>query len=234
MSRSASYPAPANRLVRPARPAGPGHADRPPSRPKPGLGHKVAAVMRPRFWGLLGPAALGAEDVLSQLRPPKPLLGPSFWERYGVGLLVAGLGLLIAAGLFGLWRRRTRASQARAGQPPHLQARQALTLLQGTAEDDRVAMEVSRLLRHYVQQAFQLPPGEATPAELQAALRPHPQAGPELADALAQLLRDCDLVKFAPVRPAEPQDLVGRALELLDQFEHRRRLASPGPPQQPP
>lgn len=180
------------------------------------------------LWGPLGLAGPAGDDVLSQLRPPKPLLGPSFWEQHGAVVLAVAVGLVVAAGLVVLWWwRHIRSPKKTLPVPPHLQARRALAAVRASAEDERLAAEVSRVLRHYVREAFQLPPGEWTTAELHLAVRQHPQAGLELADALAELLRDCDVVKFAPVRPAEPRDLVARALDLIDRLEQGRSKTSP-------
>lgn len=194
------------------------------------LGSWLGSALLSGLWGPLGVAAPAGKDVLSQLRPPKPLLGPSFWDRHWAVLVGTAAGLLVAGALVLLWRRRVHAAKTSSLLPPALQARRALAALRHSAEDETLAAEVARTLRRYLCQAFQLPPGQWTTAELVVAVRQHPQAGPEWADALAELLRDCDMVKFAPVRPPGPLGLVARALDLIERLEQSRSTTSPSCP----
>jgi hypothetical protein len=182
----------------------------------------------PAAYGVLVAGPLhGAEDLLSQMRPPKPPLGPSFWEQHGAQVWIGTVSLLIVVGLVVVWWRLIRPRRSQAAEPPHLEARRALAALQGRAEDEQLAQEVSHILRRYVHRALGLSAVELTTTELETAVRQHPLASREVADLLTSLLRDCDAVKFAPVKPPGPQGLVARASELIDQFERQQPSGAP-------
>ena len=113
--------------------------------------------------------------------------------------------------------------------------RQALQALQNCPENEALALEVSHLFRRYVTDALELQHEEFTTPEFEAAVRAHPQGNEELAAAVGGWLRDCDVKKFAPVKPPAPLNLAARALELVQRIEKlRRRSPEPLRVQAPP
>ncbi len=150
------------------------------------------------------PAAL---DAIARLRPPRGEIPPTFWEQYGLWVMVAACLLLGLAGA-AVWFFN------RPGQPIPLaleaQARQALRGLPQQPEDGVVLSGVSQILKRYVAAAFGLPAGELTTSEFCRALAGHEPVGPELSAAFADFLRHCDERKFAP-RPPSLQATARRA-----------------------
>src|SRR5260370_10278107 len=164
-----------------------------------------------RFWSVaLGLPMLAARrmmaadtnpaplDAIARLRPPRGEIPPTFWEQYGLWLMVAACLLLGLAGA-AVWFFN------RPGQPIPLaleaQARQALRGLPQQPEDGAVLSGVSQILKRYVAAAFGLPAGELTTGEFCRALAGHEPVGPELSAAFADFLHHCDERKFAPRRP---------------------------------
>ena len=192
---------------------------------------------RPNFkslWPALGMAfsnailqtSLAAEPA-PELRPPRGTLMPSFWEQYAWLVSAFVLVVLVAVGAGLWWRRRAKPS---AVTPPEVLARQALQALQGRTDDDALALDVSRILRGFLTAALGLPHAELTTSEFDRALRSHPAVSEELITALVGFLRECDVKKFAPVKPPAPPGLVARALELIDRVEAERKPAPPVAP----
>src|SRR6266700_117126 len=142
------------------------------------------------------PAAL---DAIARLRPPRGEIPPTFWEQYGLWMMVAACLLLGLAGA-AVWFFN------RPGQPiplaPEVQARQALRGLPQQPEDGAVLSGVSQILKRYVAAAFGLPAGELTTSEFCRALAGHEPVGAELSAAFADFLRHCDERKFAPRTPS--------------------------------
>jgi len=170
-----------------------------------------------RLWTL--DFGLSLPDDIPPLRPPHAEIPPTFWEQYGLLVIVFGvlvLGLVCAAAWF-LTRPKPPMIV-----PPEVQARQALETLRRQPEDGALLSRVSQILRRYVAAAFDLPPGELTTAEFCRAIAGHGQIGPELSAALSEFLRQCDQRKFAPSAPAAPFGAVAQALKLVDQAQARR------------
>jgi len=160
-----------------------------------------------------------APDEIPALRPPHAEIAPSFWDQYGLWIILCGV-LLLALVCAAVWFL-TR-SKPPVVVPPELQARQALEPLRQQPEDGALLSRVSQILRHYLTAAFSLPPGELTTAECCRAIAGHGQIGPELSAALSDFLRQCDQRKFSPPPPAPPLSAVARALKLIEQAQARR------------
>jgi len=145
------------------------------------------------------------------VEPPAPPFSPRFdWRPVLVG--VGALSLLLAS--LWWWRRRPRRLPTAADGtplPPHVAALRALARLRSAprstpAEVDAFYVEVSRILRAYLEQRFGLHAPERTTEEFLAELNAAGQASPlspPQRNALAGFLRQCDLVKFARVLPGE-------------------------------
>ncbi len=158
-------------------------------------------------------------DAIAPLRPPRAEIPPTFWEQYGLWVMLAAFLLLGLAGA-AVWYFN------RPGQPillaPEVQARQALESLRQQPEDGAVLIGVSQILKHYVAAAFGLPAGELTTSEFCRALAGHEPVGPELSAAFADFLRHCDERKFAPGGPLPALNAVAQAFGLVELAEARR------------
>jgi len=161
---------------------------------------------------------------LPPLVPAYPALPPPFWEAHESIIVVGSLALLAVAVLFLLARLRPAKPEM---VPPGMLARAALVRLQRQPEAGNVLSEISQALRRYVSAAFALPVGELTTAEMSAALADNAKVGPELAQGVCGLLRECDERKFSPAVPSGPLNAATRALEMVAQLEKRRMQFEP-------
>jgi len=171
-----------------------------------------------------------APDAIPPLRPPQAEIPPTFWEQYGLWVILLGL-LMLALACAAAWLL-TRPKPP-VTVPPEVRARQALEPLREQPENGALLSRVSQILRHYVAATFDLPPGELTTAEFSRAMATHAPIGTEFSTALSEFLRQCDQRKFSPPVPAAPLSAVAHALKLIDQAQ-ARRLALAQPPGPPP
>jgi hypothetical protein len=161
---------------------------------------------------------LGTNDV-SVLAPPYGELAPTFWEQYGMAVLLGSVALLVVALLY--WRVRSRPA-APAVLAPEVEARQALSACSSQPEEGKLLSEVSHILRRYLAEAFALPDDEVTTVEFCMWLAASGRAGTEVAASAARFLRECDQRKFAPRPDGGPLNAVAKALELIELAETRR------------
>ncbi len=157
--------------------------------------------------------------AMPQLRPPVTFIGPTFWERHELAIMLSVTALVIALGLLVAWLRRPRPVVV---TPIEVLTRQALEACRQRDEDYTLASEVSRILQNYFLGVFSMPPQELTSEEWRAVLLNQPLATPDLATETAQFLQDCDAFKFAPGRPRGPVGLVDRATKIVGDFEAKR------------
>jgi hypothetical protein len=172
---------------------------------------------------LLAASSARAQDdtnEVPQILPPHAELPPTFWEQHGVVVIVVGMTLLALLGLT-IWLRTRPKPPVMI--PPEVQAREALAALPIAASEGERLSQVSRIMRHYVQQAFELPRAELNTTEFCLLVAEHPAIGPRLAGALVEFLRESDRRKFSP-EPGTPAavDAVTRALGIIEQAEGRR------------
>jgi hypothetical protein len=161
------------------------------------------------------------EDKNPIPKPPaamRPLgIGARFWWT---------LGILSALALGGLWllRRRPKTAATGAAEIPVLPPFEELA-----AELDRLAAEPSMLalhtrlslaLRRYLGRRLPFPAIESTTSEIQRQLLSRRMPGP-VARRAVELLRACDLVKFArqDVDPVKAQERVAAARRLAGELE---------------
>jgi hypothetical protein len=164
-------------------------------------------------------SAQTAPSRLSALAPPCGELPPTFWQQHGTVVVVGGLVVLALAAVV-VWKILRPKPQP--VLPPAVVARAALARLQRQPEDGKILSEASQALRRYVIATFELPPDELTTAEFCAALAGNKKIGAELAQSIADFLRECDGRKFSGSPPAVPLNAAGRALELVALGEKRR------------
>jgi hypothetical protein len=170
------------------------------------------------------PAGAAAKDL--HPRPPAPLrplpLGAAFFWA------LAALAAAAAAGIWAVWRRELR-RRAAAGEAP---ARPLLAPLpELLAALDRLAGEtsplalhtgISQALRRYLGRAVGFPAPESTTTEIQRLLLARGWPSAHVRPA-AELLRACDLVKFArqQVPAADARERLAAARRLGEQIEER-------------
>jgi hypothetical protein len=167
---------------------------------------KAGTVQAPTPAGL----ALAVRSVIPpaekdpQARPPLPPRPLPFGSRFWWTLAALAAGCLALAGL--LWRRRNEKSVP--GAAPALPPLQELV-----AEIDRLRAEPSMLalhtrlsfaLRRYLGRRLPFPAVESTTSDVQSQLLSRRMPGP-LVRRTVELLRACDLVKFARQEVGETQ-----------------------------
>jgi hypothetical protein len=173
------------------------------------------------FAGLTCNAAANAEgeNEILKLSPPHAELPPAFWEQYGPWVVVAAILLLALAVVAVWWCLRPKPSIP---VPIEILTRRELEALRQRNEDGQVLSQISRVLRRYVVGAFALPPDELTTSEFCRVIDTHENIAPELAARVADFLRQCDELKFAPAGSPTPIGAAARALELVELGESRR------------
>lgn len=124
--------------------------------------------------------------------------GLPIWVWVLILLAAAGVG----AGVYFWLRRKQQAAKeaALAARPAHEKALEALEALRGQlSEDNYMAfiMEVSRILRVYIQDRFELRAPHRSTEEFLAEASVSDQLSAEYQELLGDFLRQCDLVKFA-------------------------------------
>ena len=157
-------------------------------------------------------------DAASSLRPPRGELLPTFWEQYGGWVILAGVVLLV--GLAFLVWLLTRPKPV-VPVPWSVQARRELERCRQQADERRALGQAPQILRHHLASPFGLTPGEATTSEFRRALSASQKVGPELAAALGDFLKECDLRKFAAAPPPTSYDAMGQALKIIEMAENR-------------
>ena len=224
----------------------PAAARKPTSRSRLWFGFRISDFLRVSGFGLrllaaaLSPLAAQAlfaatnspaRDEIPPLRPPHAEMPPDFWEQYGLWVVLGAAFLLTSVCVAAWFLARPKPPVV---VPPEVQARKALEPLRQQPEDGALLSRVSQILRHYIAAAFGLPPEELTTAEFCRAIAGHERAGPDLAAALSDFLRQCDQRKFSPPAPAPPLSAVAQALRLIDQTQARLAALAQAAAQRPP
>lgn len=163
---------------------------------------------------------LFAATEFPELLPPHKEIPPTFVEQHS-SEMIGGAGLLlVAVALLIFWLRRPRPVVV---IPPAESARKSLEALRGKPEDGPLITAVSQILRRYVVAAFTRESAELTNEELMRSLAANQRVQRETRANLGEFLRECDVQKFAPVRPSPPPGFVNRALEFVEKFEALRQ-----------
>jgi hypothetical protein len=160
----------------------------------------------------------GPELPSSSLRPPRGEILPSFWEQYGLWVV---LGAVLALGTFSFLIWLLLRPRPAMPIPAAVQARKELEPLKQRPEDGILLSQISQILRHYLAAVFPLPRGELTTSDLSQSIAQDQKIGAELGGEVIAFLRECDLRKFAPTPPRAPLEAVPRALSLIDRAEKR-------------
>jgi hypothetical protein len=139
-------------------------------------------------------AGLDIKDIIG----PKPL--PVRWYPY----VIAALAILaVAAVTYYLYRRKMKAVAVPQAppEPPYDRAIRELALLKtkdlpGKGKIKQYYIELSDIIRHYIQGRFNIIAVEATTYELKRSLR-HPDLSRDKTEAALKFLNRTDMVKFA-------------------------------------
>ncbi|HYG65633.1 MAG TPA: hypothetical protein VEL74_23825 [Thermoanaerobaculia bacterium] len=166
-------------------------------------------------------SVLPAEEKNPEARPPAALralpLGERFWWTLAAASALC-LGLL-----FLLWRQARRSAAAAPAAPPlppFDELLRELDNLQREPSPLAVHTRLSLALRHYLGRALSFPAAESTTSEIQRQLVYRRVPGTP-ARRLVELLRACDLVKFARQDAGtEPtRERIGTAREIAREVE---------------
>ena len=179
------------------------------------------SLQRLLLLSVLGAVSAMAQSTndLPELIPPYAALPPTFWEQYGLTLVVGSLVCVVVVGATVWMISRPKPVPV---LPPEVQARRALEALRAQPENGDLLSQVSQILRRYISAAFGLPAGELTTQELISAMTSNREFDGKLRQATSQFLEFCDSRKFAPRPATSLQSAVSLALALIEQGESVR------------
>ena len=167
--------------------------------------------------------------VVDELRPARPMLaelqGP-WWARHWPWFAVGVLALAGAVGGLLVWLRRT---DQRARTTAFERAIERLERLQrrglpGSADLDAWYVELSDIVRRYIEARFGLRAPELTTEEFLAEAGRSAELTPSHRSLLSAFLERCDRVKFARYSPGDTES--HEALQLARQFLRETRDAA--------
>ncbi len=179
-------------------------------------------------------------DAATELRPARGILEPPRVSRFDRAWpwLLAGLLLVLVAVGFVLWRRRAR-HRIRITAYDKAMARLAKLEgrgLPGADEADAWYVELSGIVRRYLEDRFALRAPELTTEEFLHVAQHSRELTREHRALLSSFLEGCDRVKFAGYRPAENEsrDAIASARQFLAETrlveEPKRSGAKESPP----
>lgn len=157
-----------------------------------------------------------AESGFSDIREIVRL--PNYWPWLAAAVALCALAALVCG-----WRRFRRGA-APAPAPAEPQHEKALRLLHALRERgaeleaERFTVEVSAILRHYLEDALDVPAPEQTSEEFLRELRGQPWLTRELHADLEEFMRLADLVKFArqSLDAGQRQRLLDSAIQVVE------------------
>lgn len=193
----------------------------------PGLAFEVRSV--------LPPSAPDQKELTP--KPPaglRPLpIGAAFWWT------LAGMSALSALLFWGLWRQSRRRLMAgepeRPALPPYEELIGTLDALGAEPSMLRLHTRLSLAFRHYLSRALSVPAPESTTSEVHRLLLARRLPAPLVRQTI-ELLRACDLVKFARQEVGETlgRERVATARRIAFDLDRRMRpVESPGTPETP-
>lgn len=165
---------------------------------------------------------------IREVKPPVPLSSSWVWVT-----IAAVVATLVALAVF-FWLRAKRRTQPQPEIkiPPYITAldklRAALALIH---QPEPFCVEVSQIVRVYLEQQFKLHAPERTTEEFLTELQDSTLLGLEQKRVLADFLMRCDLVKFARYEPGEPElrELYDAAVKLVEETRWINPVASGEP-----
>ncbi len=163
----------------------------------------------------------------------------TFWERNGATVGYGSGGGIVLLALLVWFLLRKKPARPLTPYESALRELDFARALSGDGQHQVFAIAASDAVRHYLENAYQMPAPERTTEEfLQEAAR-HAWLQGELAGRLRHFLELCDLAKFAgqELGTTEREQLLGAAREFIDAAEKRRQpppTATPGAQKAPP
>jgi len=161
------------------------------------------------------------DDAKAELRPPLGHLEPLSVTRshrwfWGLGGALLTAGIVVGAAV--LWRVQ---KNRRCRQTAYEIARRRLDRLlldrqRDSADAEAFFVELSDIVRHYLEDSFELRAPELTTEEFLTLASDSPDLTREHQQQLRQFLRQADLVKFAGMVPE--QDEITRCVEVAQHF----------------
>jgi hypothetical protein len=174
---------------------------------------------------------LGDEPDAARPRPnPAPLDWPLGW-LFWVLFMSAWLAILLAVlGGWMFWSSRPRKPIPSVPVSPYQKAMEGIRRIEVAGylergEVERFYTELSGVLRHYIEDRFGLHAPEQTTEEFLQELTGRPVLVERQRHALTGFLEQCDLVKFAKVRPSKDEGTA--ALEAARAFVEATRACVP-------
>lgn len=170
------------------------------------------------------------KDAEADLKPPLGKLGPREappaprWPWVVAGLVVLAAACPFAVRAYFAWRRKAR--QRSAYEIARARLQRLLDAPQPTAEQiDAFYVELSGIVRKYLEDRFELRAPELTTEEFLASVGESPELTPEHQALLREFLRQADLVKFAGVQPSDED--IERSIEAAWWFLEETRENAP-------
>ncbi len=164
-------------------------------------------------------ANLTIEDIEGVVEMPKT---PSYWWLW----TLAALGVAVVPATWLLLRRRRAKQLVRIFRPAHelAYARLRALVAENLVEQGKIQEfyeRISGILRHYIEDRFDLHAPERTTEEFLEELRYAQTLAPADKSVLEEFLTHCDLVKFAKHDPTTEQ--VQRTFDLVKDFIERTK-----------
>ena len=153
---------------------------------------------------------------IPELRPPRGEVPASVEKKEDLRPWFIGAGIL--AVLAAILASRPKKLPP-APLPPYVNARKQLETLDSSTA---TPLAISKVVRIYLLDAFQIPARGATSAELLQWLSAHPKWDTQLASDTDAFLDSCDEAKFAPAPPPGHPATIEKALALIARIEGRR------------
>jgi hypothetical protein len=172
----------------------------------------------------------------ADLKPPlgelEPLASPppSRWPWILVSLIVLGAAGPLAMRAY--WRRRRLAKRRSAYEIARSRLDRLLARPRPIGEQvDDFFVELSSIVRHYLEDRFELRAPELTTEEFLAAVGDSPDLSRDHQALLREFLRQADLVKFAGLQPASDdiEHSIGAARRFLDETRENAPLVEESP-----
>lgn len=170
------------------------------------------------------------KDAEADLKPPLGKLGPREtppaprWPWVVAGLVVLAAACPFAVRAYFAWRRKAR--QRSAYEIARARLQRLLDAPRPTAERiDAFYVELSGIIRKYLEDRFELRAPELTTEEFLASVGESPELTPEHQALLREFLRQADLVKFAGVQPSDED--IERSIEAAWWFLEETRENAP-------
>ncbi len=169
--------------------------------------------------------AVSADRTGAELKPARGTIDPVL-GRAARWPWIAGALALIAIGIGGTfaWRGVQRRSVVRAQVSAYERAMAALAALEqrggaGDADADAWFVELSAIMRRYLEGRFRVRAPELTTEEFLQEARRSPDLDDEHRERLGEFLERCDRVKFAGWRPTTDESLatLGTARAFVDE-----------------